>query len=87
MGFSDFLNDLVDGVKQQQNPFTTVGKAFSYLGTRPIEDAVPGPSLVTWWWGLLFLPVLIAVFPVLLTYAAINGAVTAASAVFGSLFK
>jgi hypothetical protein len=38
-----FIDDLIDGIKQQQNPFTTVKKAFSDLGSRPIDDARKAP--------------------------------------------
>jgi len=38
-----FIDDLIDGIKQQQNPFTTIKKAFSDLGTRPIDDATKAP--------------------------------------------
>ncbi|HET8892754.1 MAG TPA: hypothetical protein VFM96_01480 [Gaiellaceae bacterium] len=64
MNFGNFFNDLIDGIKQQQNPFTTIRKAAADLGTKPLEDASDAvsntglPWLLGWIIAIPFLPVL-----------------------------
>jgi len=74
-----FIDDLIDGIKQQQNPFTTIKKAFSDLGTRPIDDATKAPlghySVPTLIFFILIGPIVLVVVVVATAAKAIYDAV------------
>jgi hypothetical protein len=68
MNIGNFFTDLIDGIRQQQNPVTTIRKAAADLGTKPLEDASDAasktgvPWLLGWIIAIPFFPVLVIAY-------------------------